>query len=231
MALTLYTVSSPNCFDELWYLSLSGGARYQSAVALSPSRKQVRGSQPAECGPCRCWRTSPGRPRRRGMVKTARRRCRKARGRRGDVADRRLAARADVERLAVVLRSGSRPRRRRPRSRRRRRRNRGRSAGSTNRVGAFEAVADHVGDQPGGVLERPIDRIEPQVGAGELLALAVEVEQVGGGDLGDGVVAVGPVGSSSRGPAALSPYSEELPGVDVAGDRPRLQPGQQPGEE
>ena len=87
---------------------------------------------------------------------------------RRDLADRGLAAGADVERLAVV---GRRQVQRRVDERLGHvvdvdeiaRDGRVDELG----IGALQAVADHVGDQPRRVLERPVDRVEPQVGAGQ----------------------------------------------------------------
>ena len=113
-------------------------------------------------------------------------------GHRGDLADRGLAARADVERLAVVGRAQV---------------ERGVDEclghvvdideitrdGRIDEIGVvrLQAAANQVGNQPGRVFERAENRVEAQVRAREMLSLAVVVDQVGRGDLGHGVVAVG----------------------------------------
>src|SRR5207253_4596296 len=59
------------------------------------------------------------------------------------------------------------------------------------RVPALDARYHDVRDEARGVLQRAIHGVEAQVGAGETLALAVIVDQVGARDLGDRVIAVG----------------------------------------
>ena len=57
------------------------------------------------------------------------------------------------------------------------------------------------------------------------------MDQVGAGDLGDGVVAVGLRSGRSRPARGVVAVFRRTAGVDVSGDRPRLQPRQQPGQE
>ena len=55
---------------------------------------------------------------------------------------------------------------------------------------AIQTFADHGRDQPRRVFQRPINRIEPEIRARESLPLAVIVDQLSGGELGNRVIAV-----------------------------------------
>ena len=131
IAVTLYMVSRPNFFDDAVVASLFGQAAYQAAVACRPSSKAgprlpIRAaSRPCSMlayqslhVPLAVGHREDGRL---GDRRTA------LAGDRGDLADRGLAAAADVERLAVVVLAEVRaPCDERLGRRRRRRRNRAR---------------------------------------------------------------------------------------------------------
>ena len=105
--LTLCSVSRPNCLDDCWYAALSGRPRYQSAVRVQAvARSWCAAASRAARGPCRCWRTSPATSQlRSGIVKAGSAvDAEQLAGDRRDFADSGLAAGADVERLAVVVR-------------------------------------------------------------------------------------------------------------------------------
>ncbi len=195
IAVTLYSVSRPNFFDDCWYSSpcrAGRGTSRRCGAGLRAGRPAAssRGGSGSSAG----WRTSRGRPRSgRAWCTAGSAAMPKSLGRcRRDLADGGLAAGADVERLAVVAA---------------RQVQRGVDERLGDVVDVDEVARDvRVDEAAGSRPARPggsprgsagtspraaVDRVEPQVGAGEALLLAVEVEQVRGGDLGDGVVAVG----------------------------------------
>ena len=178
---------------------------------------------PAEhlAGRARCWRTSRRRPSgARGIVKLAGSLDAVELARDlGELADRRLAAGADVERVAVVVLAQLA---------------RGRDERVADVVAVDEvardvrvderrqlaahAVLDDLRHQPRGILERAVDGVEAQVRRGQAVLLAVVVDEVRAGGLGDRVVAVD--GAGSRAPRARR-RSRRTPTSCRRGCRPR----------
>ncbi len=110
----------------------------------------------------------------------------------GEFADGRVRARADVEAFAVYVGVHAQRRADERAANVRHVDEVARCAGVDQRGQvAGQCLAQQVRYQAGGVLERPIYRIEPQVDAGKAAVFAEEMQEIRRRTLGNGVVAVG----------------------------------------
>jgi hypothetical protein len=82
---------------------------------------------------------------------------------------------------------------------------------------------DDVRDQAGGVLERPVDRIQPQVDARECLLLADPLQVLGRRHLGHRVVAIGLARAVLAGSGAVQAVLRRGPGMHEGCDAPLQQ--------
>ena len=170
---TLCLVSRPNRFDDCRYAALSGSDRYHAAVRSSPSSRPTLGSHPNRSRTLLMSANQSVRSHSRlGMVNNGSWRMSKRRLRGSDdVANRRLASGADVERFAVVglaqLEAHVDERSRDIVDVDKVARDRW---VDQLRVSAGRSKVDDIGDQPGRVLQRSVDRIQAEVRAGQALS-------------------------------------------------------------